>query len=219
MDIQTDFLDFLNKCVKKDKFAWDRFTDKYSNLVYKYIVKTLNRYSFIFQNGEVDEIFNNIFLALLDEDCRRLRNFRGQNEYSFLAYLREITFHITVDFLREQRRFIDLEKIQNCISTNDISTKVDYRDLSSIISKLKDELPERHKYLFKLIYEEDLNSSQIAEIININLNALHQLTFRMVKNIIKIAKKNNLYQELKLFINELSSFDPYGFISLIPMAD
>jgi len=112
-----------------------------------------------------------------------------------------------------------LDKIQNYISAGDNSTNLDHKDLSCMISKIKDELPDRHKYLFKLIYEEDLNTSQIAEMININLNALHQLTFRMMKNIIKIAKKKNLYQELKLFINELSIFDPYEFRSLIPTAD
>jgi len=219
MDIQKDFLNFLDKCVKKDKVAWDRFIEKYSNLVYKYIIKTLNRYTYTFQNGEVSEIFNSIFLALLDEDCRRLRNFRGQNEYSFLAYLREISFHITIDFLRIQRRFIDVEKIQNFISTEDSSTQLDHRDLTQIILKLKDELPERHKYLFKLIYEEDLNPSKIAGLMNINLNALNQLKFRMLKNIIKIAKKKNLYQELSVFIKGPSIFDLHEFKSLILTID
>ena len=90
----TDFLEFLEKCANRDKEAWNAFVEKYGNLIYNYILRTLKRYNYFFQNDEVDEIYDRIFLALLDKKCRRLRNFRGQNERSFGAYLREISFHI-----------------------------------------------------------------------------------------------------------------------------
>ncbi|MGA1843045.1 MAG: RNA polymerase sigma factor [bacterium] len=201
---QTDieFLEFLNKCADKEKDAWDIFINKYSNLIYNYIIRTLKRYNYFFQNDEVDEIFNRIFLALLDKKCRRLRNFRGQNERSFGAYLREISFHISIDFLREQKNFIELEQIQYFVSDDDKYEGLDRRELKEIIACLKNELPERHKYIFKLIYEEGHELAQVAEILELKLNAVHQLKFRMINNLIKIAKKKNLYYELKKFISE-----------------
>jgi len=142
-------------------------------------------------------------LALLDENCKRLKNFRGQNERSFRAYLREISFHITVDFLRKKRNFIDLDQIQYCISAKNDFEKVDYGDLEKTILTLRKELPQRHNYLFKLIYEEELEFSEIAGILKLKLNALHQLKFRMIKNIIKISKKQGLYHDLKIFMTDL----------------
>jgi RNA polymerase sigma factor (sigma-70 family) len=190
----------LKRCAIKDKEAWNTFIEKYSSYIYLYINKTLRRYTVASQNGEADEVFNSIFLALLDNDCKRLKNFRGQNEYSFLAYLREISFHITVDFLRKRRNFVDLEKVQNYFPERDYSMRLDQKDLSEMFSIVSDELPPRHHYLFRLVYKEELDSSEIAEIMNINLNALSQLKFRMMKNIIKIAKRKGLYQELKIFL-------------------
>jgi RNA polymerase sigma factor (sigma-70 family) len=142
-------------------------------------------------------------LTLLDDNCKRLSNFRGQNERSFRAYLREISFHITVDFLRKKRNFIDIDQIQYCISTKNDYEMVDYGDLEKTIMTLRKELSQRHNYLFKLIYEEELDFAEIAEILNIKLNALHQLKFRMIKNIIKISKRQGLYNELKIFMTDL----------------
>lgn len=142
-------------------------------------------------------------MGLLDENCKKLKNFRGQNERSFRAYLREISFHITVDFLRKKRNFIDLDQIQYCISTKNDYERFDYRNLERTISMLREELSQRHNYLFKLIYEEELDFSEIAGILNIKLNALHQLKFRMIKKIIKISKRQGLYNELKIFMTDL----------------
>jgi len=202
--IQTDieFLEFLNRCADKEKDAWDTFITKYSNLIYNYIIRTLKRYNYFFQNDEVDEIFNRIFLALLDKKCRRLRNFRGQNERSFGAYLREISFHISIDFLREQRNFVDLEQIEYRVSDDDKYEGLDRRELKDIIECLRNELPERQRYIFRLIYEEGHELAQVAETLELKLNAVHQLKFRMINNLIKIAKKKNLYDELKKFISE-----------------
>ena len=202
LQTNTEFLEFLEKCAKKDKEAWDSFVEKYGSLIYNYIIRTLKRYNFFFQNDEVDEIFNRIFLALLDKKCRRLKNFRGQNERSFGAYLREISFHISIDFLREQKSFIELEQIQYRISDDDKYEKFDRKELKQIIVILRDELPDRHKYLFRLVYEEGYDLSEIAEIMDLKLNAVHQLKFRMINNLIKIAKKKNLYYELKKFISD-----------------
>ncbi|MGA1863928.1 MAG: RNA polymerase sigma factor [bacterium] len=197
MENNRDFLDFLDLCTQKDKVSWNKFINKYSNLIYNYIIKTLRRYNYFFQEDVLEEIFNSVFLALLDKDCRRLKNFRGQDERSFMAYLREIVFNLTIDFLREQKRIVSLE----CVGQADLEK--DYKDkeletlsLLKAISILKDGLSERYKYLFKLIYEEDLGIPEIADIMNLKLNAIHQMKFRMINTIIDIAKKKNLYHEL-----------------------
>jgi len=200
MDKDNTFLDWLQRCAIKDQEAWNTFIEKYSSYIYFYINRTLVRYNTFSQNGEADEVFNSVFLALLDNDCKRLKNFRGQNEYAFMAYLREISFHMTVDFLRRKRSFVDLEKVQNYFPERDHSMNLDQKDLRQMILILRDELPPRHQYLFRLIYEEELDSSEIAEIMNINLNALSQLKFRMMNNLIKIAKRKKLYRELKIFL-------------------
>jgi len=215
MEKDTTFLDFLKRCASKDKKAWDTFIEKYSHYIYLYINRTLRRYNTGPQNGETEEIFNSVFLALLDNDCKRLKNFRGKNEYSFLAYLRVISFHMTVDFLRKRKNLVALEKVQNYLPNRDHLMSLDRKDLRDMLTIVSDELPSRHRYLFRLIYEEELDSSEIAEIMNINLNALSQLKFRMMKNLIKTAKKKGLYSELKKFLVNPCLIGSYALAEMV----
>ncbi|MGA1864936.1 MAG: RNA polymerase sigma factor [bacterium] len=210
METNKNFLKFLDRCIEKDKDAWDTFVDIYGNPIYNYIIRTFKRFSCSFQNNEVDEIFNSIFLAVLDKNCKILKNFKGQNERSFRAYLREISFHTVVDLLRKKKNFIDQGYIQYYISTKNDYERLNYIDLQKIILALRKELPQRYNYLFKLIYEEELNFTEIAKILNIKLNALHQLKFRMIKNIIKISKKKGLYHELETYLLDFSCFSISG---------
>ncbi len=202
MEINEEFLEFLEKCTRKEKEAWDDFVERYSRLIYNYIIRTLKKYYYFSNNEEVEEIYNRIFIALLDNNCRRLKNFRGKNERSFGAYLREISFHMTVDFLREQKSTVGLEVIQYKICEDDNYKYFDSYELKEIIKTIKNELPSRHKDIFRFLYEEELNLTEIAEIMKLKLNAVHQLKFRMINNLIKIARKKKLYDELKKFISD-----------------
>lgn len=192
MKKNTEFLDFLYKCANKDKKSWDIFVERYSKLIYNYIIRALEIYNYPFHADEVEDIFISVFLGLLDKDCRKLKNFRGHNERSFGAYIREITFNITIDFLRKQRRSVNYEEIQNIISDGKINEKLNNMELEEIIFMLKGRLPERQKYLFKLIYEKGWELSEVTDIMKLKLNAVCQLKHRMINKLIKFAKEEHL---------------------------
>lgn len=199
---EENFCKFLQTCIDRDEQAWDEFVTKYSKLIYSYIIKTLKRYNFQFHSDEWEEVYNRIFASLLESDCRRLQNFRGTNEKSFTAYLREICFHNTVDFLRERKPFINIEDVPETCSYDAGFNNLEIKQLRSIIEKLKKELNPRHQLFFKLLFEEELSSEEISRIMKLKLNAIHQLKFRLVNKLIQIAKKKNLYQDLEIFIRD-----------------
>jgi len=199
---EENFCKFLQTCIDRDEKAWDEFVAKYSKLIYSYIIKTLKRYNFQFHSDEWEEVYNRIFASLLENDCRRLQNFRGTSEKSFTAYLREICFHNTVDFLRERKSFLNIEDVPESSSYDAGFNKLEIKQLRSIIEKLKKELNPRHQLFFKLLFEEELSSEEISRIMHLKLNAIHQLKFRLVNKLIQIAKKKNLYQDLEIFIRD-----------------
>lgn len=199
---EEDFCNFLQACIERDERAWDEFVAKYSKLIYSYIIKTLKRYNFQFHSDEWEEVYNRIFTSLLENDCRRLQNFRGTNEKSFTAYLREICFHNTVDFLRERKAFLNIEDVPESASYDLGYNNLETKQLQDIIEKLKKDLNSRHKLFFKLLFEEELSSEEIGRIMHLKLNAIHQLKFRLVNKLIQIAKKKNLYQDLEIFIRD-----------------
>ena len=137
MEDNTDFLNFLDRCRKKERDAWNIFMEKYGNLIYNYIIKALRRYYYPLQDDKIDDIFHDVFLALLENDCKRLKVFRNRDEYSFIAYLRVISFNTSVDYLRKQKTFVDLENIQYRISDHNCNKKFDQRELQNIILMIR----------------------------------------------------------------------------------
>ncbi|MGA1791225.1 MAG: RNA polymerase sigma factor [bacterium] len=198
MDLNEDLFTFLDHCCEKNREAWEVFVNRYGIIIYHYIIRTLKRYGFDYQDDEVDDIFNSVFLELLNEDCKRLRDFRRKEECSFLAYLRMISFRIIARYINEKESFVTLGNVSQIIPEGEDLGRADSIDLKEIILILKENLPKRYIYLFKLIYEEGLDFDEIAEIMNMKQKAVYQLKIQMIENIQRIAKQKRLYSRLKL---------------------
>lgn len=69
--------ELLTACIQGDKKAWDIFVEKYTDLVYHTIHKTLNIYHPDFLYQELEDIHNSIFLSLIDNDYKKLRQYKG----------------------------------------------------------------------------------------------------------------------------------------------
>jgi RNA polymerase sigma factor (sigma-70 family) len=200
MERMKNFSNFLSRCIRKEKDAWDLFVERYVQLIYYYIYHTLKRYNTGFQKEKIEDICHDILLQLLDDHCRRLRNFRGKDEHTFFAYLRTISFSTTVDYLRSRRNFIDLDKVQYILPGKDKMKKLHRKDFRTLVGIIKDNLPERYNNLFEMIYEEELDHAEIADIMDLKTNAVYQLKYRMMRNVTKIARKKELYEELEIFL-------------------
>lgn len=198
MDLNEDLFTFLDHCCEKDREAWEVFVNSYGIIIYDYIIRTLKRYGFDYQDDDANDIFDSVFLELLNEDCKRLRDFRRKEERSFPAYLRMMCFRIIARFINERESFVALGNVRQIIPEKGNSGKADSMDLKEIILILKKNLPKRYLYLFKLIYEEGLDFDEIAEIMNMKLKEVYQLKIQMIKDIQRIAKEKRLYSRLKL---------------------
>jgi hypothetical protein len=66
-------------CVRGDKAVWDAFVQQFSSLVYSTIYKTLTlHHASPHDQGEVEDLFQEFFVSCLCDDCRKLRQFRGE---------------------------------------------------------------------------------------------------------------------------------------------
>ncbi len=57
----------------------------------------------------VEDLTHEVFLALLLDGGRRLRNFEGRNGCSFAGWLRVVAVRMTIDVLRREKRLVSLD--------------------------------------------------------------------------------------------------------------
>jgi len=83
------------------QLAWADFCSKHTTLVYSAIRGTLARYGlFTVSNDDVDDVHAGILACLIDDDYRRLRQFKG--ECSLASWLHLISVRRTIDYIRSR---------------------------------------------------------------------------------------------------------------------
>ena len=79
---------------KKNKKAWLEFLSRYENLVYNTIIqecKNSDLHKNCFQFDEtVKDLVQEVYLKLLQNECKALKKFRGESENSIYSYLKII---------------------------------------------------------------------------------------------------------------------------------
>lgn len=98
-----DDLDFIKRCVKADKGAWEEFLQKYSRLIYSYIHSVIRIKGFVFEPSVIEEIFNEIISALIQDNFKKLKSFQGRNNATLASWLRQVTINFCLSYLRKNR--------------------------------------------------------------------------------------------------------------------
>ena len=98
--------ELLNACVQGNKEAWNTFVEKYTNLIYHTINKTLKTYSSDLLYQVVSGIHNSVFLSLIKNDHRKLKQYEGRNGCTVVSWLMVVTSNFTLNFIKKQKQNI-----------------------------------------------------------------------------------------------------------------
>jgi RNA polymerase sigma-70 factor (ECF subfamily) len=101
--------ELFKHCAEGSAEAWDFFVEKYSKLVYNSIHATLRKYSSDFLREDREDIYSQIFLSLLEDDCRRLRQFRGERNSTAASWLRVIAMNTTINYISRTKTHSSLD--------------------------------------------------------------------------------------------------------------
>ena len=92
----------ITACVRGDRRAWDAFVGQYSALIYHTIKKTFSLYHAEPRSDLVEDLYQEFFVAIVRDDFKKLRQFRGDKGCSLASWLRLLCARLTIDFLRRQ---------------------------------------------------------------------------------------------------------------------
>lgn len=98
-----DQKEIMQRCIQGDDAALEQFVTSFSSLVYRciqhvYKMRHLGRVSM-----ELDDLHNTVFLRLFENNCRKLRQYKGTNGCSVATWIRVLTVRIVIDHLRKEQ--------------------------------------------------------------------------------------------------------------------
>ncbi len=193
-------LEFVRRCVSKDKQAWDEFVEKYSRLIYNYIYTVLNNKGYRPNPEVVNDLYQEIFTALIKDDFKKLRQFKAKNGASLASWLRIITINFTLDFLRRQKPMLSLEEtfldksltLKERIADNSVlpaeellSDKQRLEGLLDCMEQLNDE----DKYFIDMHINRDVDLEDLRTILKISRSAVDMRKSRIIQRLRDCFKK------------------------------
>ncbi len=188
-------LELLRACIQGKRTAWDELVQRFSPYVYYLIRLTWRRCGVQPSFEDLADAHNDLFLALLEDDRRRLCAYRGDRGCSVRSWIRVITIRRTLDSLRKRRIHFPLEA-KNL--PEQISEEPD--PLSALLmhaneqrraqlGQLSAKLREEDQALLEMLYTQGLSAKAVAAALKISRGALY-------------TRKNRLLQKLRVLAQE-----------------
>lgn len=191
--------ELLDRCIRKEKTAWDEFVDRYSRLIYQQIYRCLRAHAVSVSRDDAEDLFHSILQALLEHNCKKLRQFEGR--CSPASWLRTLTTNRVIDELRRKRPRISLDEedsegfsLQDRLENpqqDPEETLAETQRREALKQALK-ELSAEDRLLAVLSYEREMAVEEIAAVLNISKEAVYTRKHRLHDKLRKTLEAKNL---------------------------
>lgn len=186
-------LEFVQRCVRADKPAWDEFLRKYSRLIYNYIHSVLKIKGFLLTEENIADLFQEVLFSLVKDNFKRLRSFKGKNGCSLASWLRQVVINSTIDYIRKSRVIMDSLDEEN---NDELSLKDILKDDSILapdlliqeekLAQLKgciEELGIDDKYFLELHINRGLGFEELKRLLGISRGAIDMRKSRIISRL------------------------------------
>lgn len=193
-----DDLKFIQSCLKGDKSSWSEFISRYSRLIYNYIYSVLSVKGRSASVEQVEDIFQEIFHALIKDNYKKLSTFKGKNGCSLASWLRQVTINFTIDYLRKFRPAVSLDdQDEDGFSLGDTlkdlsigaAEFINDQDRRKTLQECISLLESDEQYFLELFLNQGLSLEEIKEYLKINRGAVDMRKVRIFQKLQDCFKK------------------------------
>lgn len=185
-------LEFAQSCVKGDKQSWIEFLSRYSHLIYNYIYSVLAVKGRNFSTDQVEDIYQEIFHALIKDNYKKLSTYQGKNNCSLASWLRQVTINFSIDYLRRLKFTISIDaeneggfSLQDTLaslSTGAVEFLND-QDRRKTLHECIDLLDTDEQYFMELFLEQGLTLELIRDHLKLNRGAVDMRKSRVFQKL------------------------------------
>ncbi|MEE2788211.1 MAG: sigma-70 family RNA polymerase sigma factor [Myxococcota bacterium] len=162
----------LKHCVAGDAQAMAGLVTRYERYIRTVVGKTVRKYTSHVDGTVIDDLTQEVFIGLFENECRRLRMFEGRNGCPLRAWLRVVAMRTTVSRMRRWKKFSQLPNDE----TDRGSTKlVDQGPTATQMLAARDEFTRKAK-LINLASRLSSDDRQLIEMIYVHEMSVPEIT-------------------------------------------
>lgn len=178
----------LDRCLAHEPGAWRDFVDRYMGLIYHVIQHASYARTANLKPEDVEDIAAEIFLAIVDDDYKVLRNFRRSS--ALPTYLTVIARRVCVKELIRRRREEALGHVtaSRAAVADETPDEIEPIAAAEEVNRMLEGLPDREAQVVTLYHLKFLNYRQIAKQLGIPENSVGPILTRAREGMRKVVE-------------------------------
>ena len=181
----------LDRCLTHEPGAWNDFVDRYMGLIYHVIHHVSHARSLALSPDDVEDLAAEIFLGVVDDDYRVLRQFKGNS--ALPTYLTVVARRICVKEVVKRHREAELGHVtvSRAVVGEDNSDDAEPVATAEEVERMLKDLPEREAEVIRLYHLKYLNYRQIGKQIGIPENSVGPILTKARKKLRRMAEQKS----------------------------
>jgi len=173
----TEETDLVERCCRGEAGAWEEFVRAHGPEIRAVARHTFARMRSVAGDHDVENIAQDVFTSLCEDDHRRLRGFQGRS--SLAGWLRAVAVNHTLNHIRAERvrRARSLESEPLLVPEAPPVERADAEEMRRL-AHLVDKLPSRERFALRLHYIDGVPQRQIAAMLGVSENTIWPMISR-----------------------------------------
>ncbi len=181
-------IDIIESVKRGNSADFSVLIDRYKNKAFSLLKRMLKNES------DAEEVLQDCFLKAYYS----LSSFKQESKYSTWFY--KIVYNTALTKLSSKKRKIENEMLSVDdhfdLENNDENKDFDNKDLSVLINRLIDRLPENYSAVISMFYLNEMNCEEISEVMKTSVSNVKVMLYRSRNSLKELILKNNLLEEL-----------------------
>lgn len=186
----------LEGLLRDDARAWRTFNERYSRLMFRCITRVTGRFASVVGQEDVQEIYANLCVQLLQNDKKKLRAYDAARGSKLSTWIGILATNAAWDYLRAAKRsprFDDLQTADDIVSVcPDPLDICEHRERASQIAQVLASFPEKDREFVALYYGQGLAPEVVAEEMGISVKTVYSKKHKIRERLQGLLKRELL---------------------------
>lgn len=186
----------VDACIAGSADAWADIVALHHDAVRFAIIRTLHVHRYAAPDHLVEDLEAALFLRLVVDDFRRLRQFRAQS--TLKSWLKVLAANATIDHLRKRRNTVSTDPQEGLDLHDPAPSALAHLERKELLERLRNfwgTLPQADAEFVALYFVQELPFDEIAQTLGATPAALYARKNRIRKRLLEFAETEGWFDE------------------------